>query len=239
VKMIDLACIKCGVPLRRTQSAENYRIKHGRAGPYCSRTCTSRLDDPRLFEEPPPVSGAKWIRLTRGKFALVDEDMFSDLNQRAWHWVATGESAGYAVSGSRESYVQLHRLILGVTDPKVCVDHKDNNGLDCRRKNLRIASRLDNGANRDKFVGRPGRKFTSRYKGVVDRSKHYTQTFVRNITKKASDYPWLARIRVDHKLIHIGRFATELEAARAYDVAAIRHFGEFAKINFPLEARSA
>lgn len=47
--------------------------------------------------------------------------------------------------------------------------------------------------------------------------------------------PWLARVRVDRQLIYIGRFVTEEEAARAYDSAARKHFGEFARLNFSEE----
>jgi hypothetical protein len=128
--------------------------------------------------------------------------------------------------------------VLGV-DGRTIVDHKDNNGLDCRCENLRIADRQGNGANRGKFVGRKDREFTSRYKGVVDRSKHLARTHVRNVKVKAIDKPWLSRIRVDGRLIQIGRFATEHEAALAYDAAAIQHFGEFAKTNFPSEAKAS
>lgn len=233
--MLDLTCARCGVSFQRSLSKENYRAKRGNAGPYCSNSCSARLDDPRLAEEPDPVPNAKWLRLTRGKFALVDEADFKRLRARAWRWEATGKSAGYAASGDRHTKTLLHHAVLGVQSSEH-VDHRDNNGLDCRRENLRLASRQDNSANRGKFIGRTGRKFTSRYKGVIDRSKHYTKTFARNITKKSSDYPWTARIRVDRKLIHIGRFATEQEAARAYDAAAIQHFGEFARPNFPVEA---
>jgi hypothetical protein len=64
-----------------------------------------------------------------------------------------------------------------------------------------------------------------RYKGVTDRSAHLGD----------SARPWLARIRVDGQFIHIGRFATEREAALAYDTAALQHFGEFSRPNFPTE----
>jgi hypothetical protein len=229
---IDLSCIKCGTLLRREQHRETFRIKHGQSGPYCSGSCTNRHDDPRTTKEPDPIPGAKWLRLTRGKFALVDEDVFDELSRRIWHWQKDGKSSGHVVSGS----TSLHRVVLGVSSARVFIDHKNNNGLDCRLENLRVARRRDNGANRGKFVGRPGRKFTSRYKGVTDQSKHLAREYVRNIKKKAIDRPWVARIRVDHKLIQLGRFASELEAALAYDAAALQHFGEFARPNFPVEA---
>lgn len=91
----------------------------------------------------------------------------------------------------------------------------------CRRQNLRVATKQQNGANRGKFAG----TFTSQYKGVTNREKHLADPTA----------PWLARIRVNGKLIQIGRFVSEHEAALAYDAAAIQHFGEFAKLNFPLK----
>ena len=221
--ILDLTCIRCGVAIRREERSETWRIKAGRSGPFCSRTCTSRQDDPRDHPEPDPVSGARWIRLTRGKFALVDEDRFEELNSRQWHWATGGTSYGHASSGSRNTFQLLHHVVLG-TDPKVtCIDHRDNNGLDCRRENLRVSTRTQNGANREKFVGRPGRTFTSKYKGVIDRLLHGAALNAR----------WLTRIRVEGRLIRVGAYETECEAAVAYDAAAIHYFGEFAKTNFP------
>jgi hypothetical protein len=177
------------------------------------------------FKEPNAVPGTRWLRLTRGKFALVDADLFDTLNRRRWRWNADGKSSGHVMSGSRDTFVYLHHVVLGMRSG-VVVDHRNNDGLDCRRENLRVASIQGNGANRGKFLGSRGRRFTSRYKGVINRSKHLS----------AGADPWLARIRVDGQLIHLGRFATEHEAALAYDRAAVQHFGEFAKTNFPLEA---
>jgi len=219
---LELVCVRCGDHFFREKSKENFRIKRGCSGPYCSTSCAARLDDPRAHKEPDPVPGARWLRLTFGKFALVDEDLFAELNRRQWYWMkGGGTSVGHAGSDNGRSFVLLHRVILGVS-ARVFVDHRNNNGLDCRRENLRAASRQGNGANRGKFVGRKGRTFTSRYKGVIDRSRHLS----------SSADPWLARIRVDGRLIHLGRYATEHEAALAYDRAALQHFGEFARLNF-------
>jgi hypothetical protein len=168
---------------------------------------------------------AKKIKLTRGRFALVDAWRHKELNVNKWHFVATGKGSGYAgrhIAGSGNGTRALHHDVLGI-DSKIHVDHKNRIGLDCRHENLRVANRSLNGANRDKFVGRPGRAFTSKYKGVVDRSKHGARA------------PWLARIRVNHKLIRVGTYRTEAEAAVAYDAAALHHFGEFACTNFAWE----
>jgi hypothetical protein len=210
---IALECATCGLQFFRERSA---------GGTFCSRTCANRRShSPRSSQEPDPIQGTRWLCLTRGKFALVDEDIFEDLNRRAWWWVSSGKSSGYAASGGdKESFTYLHHAVLG--NSTVIVDHKNNNGLDCRRENLRISDKQKNGANRGKFVGQPGRVFTSKYKGVINRSRHLAP----------GTAPWLARIRVNGCLIQIGRYKTECEAAIAYDAAAIFHFGEFAKTNF-------
>jgi hypothetical protein len=208
---------------QRELGKENYRIKRGASGPYCGTSCAVRSDDPRQSSEPDPVFGARWLRLTRGKFALVDEDQFEELNRLTWRWNADGKSTGHATSGDRATHLCLHHAVLGVEDTGTHIDHHNNDGLDCRRSNLRVASKHQNGANREKFVGQPGRTFTSQYKGVINRAAHI----------KPGAPPWTARIRVNERLIHIGRFSTEQEAALAYDAAAIQHFGEFARTNFP------
>ena len=187
----------------------------------CSIKCNSEIRRPAA-EPPPPVDGACWLPLTQGRFALVDEDLFDALNERRWQWVATGRNVGYAAhSPNKKNFQPLHHAVLGLPN-HVHIDHRNENGLDCRRENLRPANRMLNGANRSKFKGKAGRVFTSKYKGVVDRSRHLS----------SGSLPWLARIRVKGHLIHLGRYLTEHEAAVAYDCAAIHHFGEFAKTNF-------
>jgi hypothetical protein len=105
--------------------------------------------------------------------------------------------------------LQLHRLILpGV--PKI--DHRDGDGLNCQRYNLREATEQQNQANR----GKPAGSHSSRFKGVHwDRGR------------------WVAKIKVSRRQRHLGRFTDEAEAALAYDRAARAEFGEFAWLNFP------
>ena len=92
------------------------------------------------------------------------------------------------------------------------VDHIDNNPLNNQKYNLRICLLKDNSKNSTK------RKNTSsKYKGV------YFETG----TKK-----YKANIKVNYKTISLGRFTNEIDAAKAYDAAAIKYFGEFANLNF-------
>jgi HNH endonuclease len=102
---------------------------------------------------------------------------------------------------------------MGVTDPRVEVDHKSGDGLDNRRENLRICTSSQNQANRRKWQGT-----SSQFKGVG---------WVRRVGK------WQAQLSVNRKGVHLGYFTDEVEAGMAYDSAAREHFGAFAFTNFP------
>lgn len=135
-----------------------------------------------------------------------------------YRWILKkGKKTYYArTSGSTKHYI--HRLILGF--PADDVDHKDGNGLNNRRDNLRVAGHLQNCYNR-----RPKPNSLAKFKGVMIR-----------IGSKAKN-PCYARITktIDgvKRIFHLGSFPTAEQAARAYDRKAIELFGEFAWINFP------
>jgi hypothetical protein len=165
----------------------------------------------------------KEIPLSRGLVALVDDCDYERV-MAAGPWFALvarpGHNTTYASrhiykSDGRRTAQLMHRFILGLTDPKILVDHKDRNGLHNWRGNLRIATNAQNRANSGKYSG------SSPYRGV---SWH-------NRIRK-----WCAVIRKDNKLRHLGYFADETEAAHRYDLAARFHFGEFANCNFPSPA---
>lgn len=141
------------------------------------------------------------------KFALVDNEDFEIVNQWQWHIGAKGY-ANNAVIGS------MHRFILSITDTKLQVDHIYHNKLDNRKSRIRICTNAENNRNKKKCFNR---KTNSKYKGV---SKHSKTT---NLFR--------AKITIDNKSIHLGYFKEEVEAARAYNKAALKYHGEFAFIN--------
>lgn len=155
------------------------------------------------------------IVLTRGYVALVDDEDFDRVSNRSWHALVVKSGLVYAASktGGRlhGRTLLLHREIL--VGKKI--DHIDGNGLNCVRSNLRVATMSQNQWNKRK--GRSGSS-TSRYKGVD----------WHRLGKK-----WRARIVQYRVSRHLGLFVSEEDAARAYDAAARRLFGEFAALNFP------
>jgi hypothetical protein len=168
----------------------------------------------------------KTIQLSRGKFALVDDEDFDYLNQFKWTaqkstkgdlWYAT-RSVRKKIIHNGEIYwntkiVSMHREILGLTfnDTEIMGDHVNNDTLDNQRHNLRKATVTQNMKNRRS----KGTK-TSKYKGVNQRG-------VAN--------QWRATIHNGEKIIHLGTFASETDAALAYNLAAIEFHGEFANLN--------
>lgn len=157
----------------------------------------------------------KEIPLTKGYVALVDDEDFERLSQ--WNWWAHLERNGervYAVrqirlpSGSRPK-IKMHKEIMGVR-PGFEVDHRDRNQLNNQRHNLRWATDSQNSANR---VSR--RLSGVGFKGVYPSGK---ATF-------------RARILAKRKIRNLGTFPAAEDAARAYNVAALKWFGEFAVLN--------
>lgn len=156
------------------------------------------------------------IVLHNGKEALIDLADFDRIAAFRWQFERR-ENREYArrtiERGGKFKVVRMHRFVLGLTDPKVLVDHINGDGLDNRRSNLRTCTNEENLRNRGPTV-----RNTSGYKGVW-------------FNRSANN--WRAYIRVNGKAHHLGAFGTAREAADAYDTAAIGHHGQFARLNFP------
>jgi len=143
----------------------------------------------------------------------VDDEDFEYISLFRWH--GGGSKQRYAKrmqSGPKKKFIYAHREILGAPSGME-VDHIDGNSLNNQKSNLRLCSHRENCS---AFHSRKGR--TNPYRGV---SWHKTRG------------QFIARIRVNYLTIFLGWFTVPEDAAKAYDIAAVKHFGEFANLNFP------
>ena len=151
------------------------------------------------------------IPLSRGLVALVDDEDYEWAAQ--FKWCALPSCSTFYVPRTElpvRRVVQMHRLLLNAP-PGIEVDHRDSDGLNNQRSNLRLATHAQNQRNR-----RAQGNNTSGFKGVCLDGKR-----------------WRAQINLQGRRMNLGRFAAAEEAARAYDAAAREHHGEFARLNFP------
>lgn len=152
----------------------------------------------------------KTIALTQGHEAMVDDCDFETLAKFKWSALVLPHTV-YAVRsirvGGRSRSILMHRELVEAHR----VDHRNGNGLDNRRDNLRACTPLQNAHNSR------GRTGTSRFKGVC---------------WMPSERKWRANIKIDGVQTHLGLYVAEEDAARAYDAMARKHFGEFARPNF-------
>lgn len=156
------------------------------------------------------------IGLTRGKVALIDDDDFERVSKFKWTSLYNPNNkkwyARRAVGGrGRQTTIYMHRFILNA--PKgIQVDHINGEGLDNQKRNLRLATNAQNHQNQIKPVASK-----SGFRGV-------------SFDKRRNKF--YARIWLNGRRISLGRFQTAVEAARAYDEAAVKLHGEFARLNF-------
>ncbi len=161
----------------------------------------------------------------RGRVALVDDEDYDLVMQHLWHVIDSPSESGrkrtaYAQTalpptgdGKHGKLVRMHVLIMG----QPYIDHANGNGLDNRRSNLRPATNGQNRANSEGYAA-------SGFKGVYWK-------------ERVGKYQ--AMIRVNGKGVSLGYFCDPAEAARAYDDAARKAFGEFARPNFRDEPTAA
>lgn len=166
--------------------------------------------------------GTVAVPLTRGKIALIDEADADEIGRHKWSAFNNGiNRQWYAVRGEGANpyrSVRMHRQLLGF--PAGPIDHVNGDGLDNRRCNLRACTITQNNANAIKR--RRGGIATSRFKGVRwSTAGRYRAGGV-----------WTARLHAHGVEHHLGCFASEVDAALEYDLAARAIFGRFARTNF-------
>lgn len=147
------------------------------------------------------------IKLTKGYITVIDDEDYKKICHCKWQvWI--GKNVLYAVNRNGK---KMHRLIMDAKDGE-SIDHKDGNGLNNKKSNLRFANKHFNAFNNTKHTT----SSSSKYKGV-----------------DKNEGRWRCRICVYGKSIFIGRYNFEEEAGKAYNKEANKYFGEYAKLNKP------
>ncbi len=149
-------------------------------------------------------------------FVKVDDEDFDDLSKEKWYPFRPPGGGLYAVKNigygrGNRTIVLMHRHILCAVKGTT-VDHKNGDSLDNQKGNLRFCTLRENARNSKKRAAT-----SSKFKGVC---------FLKNKNR------YRAYIKVDGRMKHLGTFISEVDAAVAYDKAALTNFGEFAKLNF-------
>lgn len=167
----------------------------------------------------------KEIQLSQGKVALVDDGDFEWLNQWKWHSIRKPNNRFYASrqtkitrtdKGQRQTMLLMHRFILS-PDKRLVIDHKDGNGLNNQRNNIRVCTTAQNIQNRRKLPTN-----TLGLKGI--------SIEVGNGRKTPA---YKAGIMIEGTLHYLGCYKTPEEAAKVYDDAARKYHGEYACVNYP------
>lgn len=159
----------------------------------------------------------KLIPLTQGKFAMVDDEDFEELSQVRWYAARDGKTF-YAfrkvridarTGAQRQRTVSMHKALTGLP----VTDHRDGNGLNNQRANLR-----------------DGRMFNNRNRPL----RRDSLTGLKGVHRDKQSGRWIAKIEPAGGRRYLGRFTSKEDAARAYDAAARELYGEYGCYNFPL-----
>lgn len=151
----------------------------------------------------------KLLYVGKGFHAKVDDEDFGRVVHYTW-WTQSKPNSRttYAYTTIRGKNFSLHRMIMNYPDSDI--DHKDRNGLNCQKDNLRLANKVQNSANKISVGKLKGvHRCRNRWRAIIGKYNH-----------------------------HIGVFDTPEEAARAYDREALKVYGEFAYLNYPVVTTS-
>lgn len=157
------------------------------------------------------------IATSKGKdYTIYYDEIDSYLFEKyKWSIFSQGKN-NYAVRGVRKGGIltnlKMHRVILNITDPLILVDHKNHNGLDNRRENLRVCNKSQNAHN-----GSSHKDSSSKFLGV--HKEYYSGR-------------WRAKITINKKQVYLGLYDNEEDAARAFDKAALQRDSNFVNLNF-------
>ena len=163
---------------------------------------------------------ARQVELPKGLFFLVDEEDFERVNQYLWHLKRKGKWH-YVTTG--RANLTVHRLIMGCEPGNgKLVDHRNGDTLNNQRYNLRVTDHRGNATN----VTNSKRQKAGGYKGVTWNPR----------AKKWEANICAGEIQANGKRrkMYLGVFVDPVVAAHVYDAAAIKYFGEFASLNFPI-----
>lgn len=162
----------------------------------------------------------KIIILSKGHECFVDDEDYDELMKNKWSSNCKRNKNVYAQRSQRrgprsegkQGAIEMQRQIMNFPKGKV-VDHINGNTLDNRKCNLRICDRNQNAMNNS---GKRFKKYPTKYKGIKwDKSRN----------------KWAVSIQVNKKTKYIGRYDSDIEAAKAYNEAAIKFYKEFANLN--------
>ncbi len=162
-----------------------------------------------------PLAAKRKCKHSGKSFALVDDELYDELNKYHWSISTNGYAQRRVKIGNRTSIIHMHRQIMGLTfGDKQCIDHINRDRLDNRKSNLRLCTRTENNHNM-----KLNKRNKSGAKGVYVQSKKILRV----------------SIMVNRKNIYLGTFPNTPEgfaqAKNAYNNAAIKYYGEFAYIN--------